>query len=210
MSPSGVEYERAFRSWSVPPGVSTESDAPPPGDLSFQVYTPQDIGAGRGPMRTMIPIEASQASRQKPNVALHIGLGVLAASVIGLTALAVIAELSEDPKVPVSRTAAIAVTAEPAPPAPSVIIIGDDPGAATSAVPTAQPTTPPIQPAPSSPALAGGVGGGDEGASAPAHPKPRKPKASSSSSAFVTGSPLEKSGALKPPFAAPPNPYGSK
>jgi hypothetical protein len=139
-----ASYERAFRQWSSPNIVEDSARGP----VTFQVYTAQDVAQGRRPMRSLPPIEETA---KKSNLVLRIGLSVVGALVVVLTAAAVIAVSTEDPKRP---TPSATFTAPPPPPpavepAPSTISIGDpidDVAPTTSVTPT--PPTPKASPRP--------------------------------------------------------------
>jgi hypothetical protein len=172
-----VQYERAFRQWSSP-AITTED--PAAGQVTFQVYTPQDLG--RGPMRSLPAIASPPA---KSSLAVRVGLALVGGVVVLLTAAAVIAVSTEEPKhtaptTPVTAapvpTETATATAEPAP-APTTVIgdpIDEPPPVATTAKPK--------RPAPTQPA-------------APVQ------KASPTSTTPATPASLK---ALAPP----PNPYG--
>jgi len=121
-----ASYERAFRQWSSP-NITTadESGAANAGPVTFQVYTAQDISAGRAPMRSLpaVPREA-----KKPSVAARVGMAAVGVLVVMLTAAAVIAVSTDDPKPAAPR----ATVEPPAPsvdtvtePVPTAIMIGD-------------------------------------------------------------------------------------
>ncbi len=179
-----ASYERAFRQWSSP-NITTvdESAANNAAPVTFQVYTAQDITAGRAPMRSLpaIPREEKKAS-----LAARIGMAALGAVIVLLTAAAVIAVSTDDPKPAPPRAAVTPVVPPPevttvAAPIPTAISIGDpvddealdEPAVATTPAPhvTASP------------------------------PKP-KPK-STSTSTSATPAPSSLKG-----VAPPPNPYG--
>jgi hypothetical protein len=147
--------------------------------VTYQVYTPKDISSGRGPMRSMVAIEAAP---KKMSFAARFGVAVVGVVVVVLTAAAVIAVSTEDPK---ESGAATSVRARPAPsaltsvvaePSPTTIVIGDPPGDDPAALAPLVPT-PASVPSPTTTTTA----------------KP-KPKSSAPS------------GAKAP--APPPNPYG--
>jgi hypothetical protein len=116
-------YERAFRQWSSPPAEELPNSA---GELSFAVYTAQDIGAGRGPRRTIPP----PTTEEKAKPLVRYGLIALAGVIFFLTLAAVIAVSTDDPK---PATPAPTLTAPPPvttfapPPEPTTITIGDPP-----------------------------------------------------------------------------------
>jgi hypothetical protein len=148
--------------------------------VTYQVYTPKDISSGRGPMRSMVAIDAAP---KKMSFAARFGVAVVGVVVVVLTAAAVIAVSTEDPKESGAatnvraRAAPSASTTGVAEPAPTTILIGDppveDPAAPAPLVPTAAPVPSP--------------------ATTPTTAKP-KPKSSAAA------------GAKAP--APPPNPYG--
>ena len=145
------QYERAFRQWSSPNITEAPEAAPAVGQppVSFQVYTAKDVASGRGPMRSIAPPDFTP---KKSSVALRFGMVLLAALILALTAAAVIAVSTEDPKKPVP-----APTSAPPPPAPlpvepskpTVMSIGDDPPAPPTSSATAVPTATgaPVSPA---------------------------------------------------------------
>lgn len=174
-----ASYERAFRQWSSP-GIVTDDAPGAGGPVSFQVYTAQDISIGRGPVRS--PPKAALEPK-KASLGLRIGMVAIGSFVVLLTAAAVVAVSTEEPKrSPASASVAappIEAPADLAPPetSPSTISIGDpvdDP--APAAEPFPEPT----------PAAR---------TAASAKPKPR-----ATSSAAPSG--------LKA-IAPPPNPYGN-
>lgn len=120
------QYERAFRQWSSPGFSIPEEPMGPPGQVSFQVYTAQDIGSGRRPMRSMPLI----AVEKKPRVLLWVGLALLGVVIVVVTAAAVIAVSMEEPKRATQPgeeaplPASVEPTAEPTAP-PATITIGD-------------------------------------------------------------------------------------
>ncbi|MBX3209659.1 MAG: hypothetical protein KF764_31790 [Labilithrix sp.] len=153
-----ASYERAFRQWSSP---AIEEAPGPGGPVTFQVYTAQDISTGRGPVRSP-PAVAPEP--KKASLGLRIGMIVTGSIVVLLTAAAVVAVSTEDPKRPAPSTN-VAVTTEtpsvvsaPEPP-PSTISIGDpvddsEPTPTAAPAPTvtlkAKPKASAAQPAPSS------------------------------------------------------------
>ncbi len=141
-----VQYERAFRQWSSPAIIQPEETNDPLAAspaVSFQVYTPRDIGAGRGPMRSIPPPDAQAA--KKSSLGARIAMSVVGGVIVLLTALAVIAVSTEDPKKPAqplpSAKPTISAQVEPPPPPPTAITISDDdvPVPATTTTTTAKP-----------------------------------------------------------------------
>ena len=182
-----AQYERAFRQWSSP-NISTADEASPEnvGPVTFQVYTAQDISAGRAPMRSLpaVPREPKKAS-----LAARVGMAAVGGVIVLLTAAAVIAVSTEDPKPPapsatVTAQPTLSVTTEPDP-APSAISIGDP--------------VDPIDELPETPPPATAAAHVTQGA-APAPPKP-KPKPATTST--TPAAPASLKG-----MAPPPNPYG--
>ncbi len=142
------QYERAFRQWSspsLPPQQEAAGD-----QVSFQVYTPEDIG--RGPMRSMAAI--SSPPPRKTSVGLRLLGALIGIVVVALTGAAVIAVSTEEPARPrpvVAPSASAVETAATPPPAPTptTITIGDpiDPPAGSATAPPTV-TAAPIVPAP--------------------------------------------------------------
>lgn len=174
-----ASYERAFRQWSSP-GIMTDDAPNAGGPVSFQVYTAQDISVGRGPVRS--PPQAAPEPK-KASLALRIGMVAIGSFIVLLTAAAVVAVSTEEPKrSPASASVAAnapEVAPAPAPPEPSTISIGDP---VDETAPAVEPAPAP-EPAPAVRAVAGG-----------------KPKPRASTSAAPSG--------LKA-IAPPPNPYGN-
>jgi hypothetical protein len=105
--------------------------------LTFQVYTPREISQGRGPMRSIPPVDAVAA--KKAGFGGGLIMALVGGLVVVLTGAAVIAVSTEDPKKPVP---VVSVKAPPPPPttlpepAPA-ITIGDPPVDELPAVPSA-------------------------------------------------------------------------
>jgi hypothetical protein len=185
-----ASYERAFRQWSSPSLPSADDPSGTHGPVTFQVYTPQDIS--RGPMRS---IASMAAPPKKASVGVRIGLALVGGLVVLLTAAAVIAVSTDEPKRPVAAASAIATgtatqaSAPPPPAVPSVISIGDPADDAPPA-PIAATSS---KPKPKQPVLAVPV---------PLAPTPNKTSPSAPTST-TPAAPASLKG-----LAPPPNPYG--
>jgi hypothetical protein len=135
-----VQYERAFRQWSSPAIAQPDdsSSALTSGPVTFQVYTPRDVASGRGPMRSLPMIGTTEV--KKPSIGVRIAMSIVGGIVVALTAAAVIAVSTEDPKKPIP---AMTVKAAPPPPPvvsaepPPVLTIGDPPVDELPATPSA-------------------------------------------------------------------------
>ena len=152
-SASPVPYERPLRQWAPAPAPELSNDTGEP--VTFQVYTAQDISAGRGLVRTA----PSFAPQKKSSLLLRVGMVLLGAIIILFTAAAVIAVSTEDPTTPEppAPEPPVATTTEPA---PSTITIGDPIGvpndapatspsaSASAAIPAAAARPKPKAPAP--------------------------------------------------------------
>lgn len=178
----GAAYERAFRQWSSPSVVPI--DEPPTGEpVTFQVYTAEDVATGRRPMRSMAAIPV----QPKKSLGVRIGLGLLGGVIVLLTAAAVIAVSTEEPKRTTSASSASLedppeVPSIPSNPVPSTITIGDpvDPVDEIDETTSSAPAAPTKTTAPASTVTA----------------KP-KPKVSPAPPSSLKG------------IAPPPNPYGN-
>lgn len=175
-------YERAFAQWSPSADGAIGSSATPPATdrgVSFHVYTPQDIGAGRGPMRSL-PVVAVE--EKKWSVAVRVGIALVGVSLVLLTVAAVVAVSTDDP----ARRPAATATASAEPVVPSAVPI-------VSAAPT--PSTisigDPVDELPASPIV-----------TAPAKPRSKSTTVPSAQ----TESPVR---AAPKVIIPPPNPYGS-
>ncbi len=141
------EYERAMRRFSQPAIQEIDDHAPPPPDLSYQVYTPGT--SARPSAKSLAEIDVVP----KTSLALRVVLVLLGLCVVFGTAAAVIAVSSDDapkPAAPAASTAAVApppVVSTPAPiveppPAasPPPVVAADPPADPT---PTGTPTPKP-------------------------------------------------------------------
>lgn len=171
-------YERAFRQWSSP-NITEAPDEGAKGPVSFQVYTAQDVASGRGPMRSIAPVEIEP---KKSNVGMRLLMVVVGLAVVALTAAAVYAVSTDDPKKPAPAVITPAPQPTPTPkapeppPGPTVLTFGND------APPSTTTTTATAAPVPSAPAA--------PSAKKPA-PRPSTPR-----------------GVVPSILAPPPNPYG--
>lgn len=174
-------YERAFRQWSSPAIEAPPADS---GPVTFQVYTPADVANGRRPLRSLPAIDVAP---KKQSVGKKIALALLGVIIIALTAAAVFAVSTEEPKKAVPVTTELPAPPPPPEPAPtpSVIVVGDGVDEGVPPTPSATVTAPAPAPKPvrrSGPHPSGSV--------------PRDPSAMSASPSTLKG------------VAPPPNPYG--
>ncbi|HVH44191.1 MAG TPA: hypothetical protein VM925_17690 [Labilithrix sp.] len=158
--PPGL-YDRGLRQWSSP-SITTSDDSSGGAEkapVTYQVYTAQDISAGRGPMRSIVALPPEP---KKMSLGARVGIAAVGGVVVILTAAAVIAVSTEDPKQPVPTASArprptVPATATALPePAPTSVSIGDPTDDYQPAPPPVVPTPvivkPKIKPTPSAPA----------------------------------------------------------
>ncbi len=142
-----ASYERAFRQFSSPSIISPPEEAAVGGPVTFQVYTAKDIGSGRGPTRSLAAIDMTRGEK-KPSLGVRVGLAVVGALVVALTAAAVIAVSTEDPKTAPTTTATATpsapITTRPAPTPSSVGDVIDDLPPTPTPLPAVAPVPAPV------------------------------------------------------------------